>query len=154
MMNFGGINQGVPQQYGQPMMYPYGAMSQNLPQQAPQRQVDRVTGIEGARMFQLAPNSAVALFDNTRDIFFWKTTDSGGFPTIRAFSFTEIDLNTGQTSTETMSRSDIETMIQTEVQRYAEQFIRNFAGGTAAAGAGTVPAAEHGAAGGSAPGNV
>lgn len=141
MFGFNGMGQPVPQQYGQQHMYPFGA-GQQYGQQLQQRQVDRVAGIEGARMFPLGPNSAAALFDNSRDIFYWKTTDSGGFPTVRAFAFTEIDLSTGQTAAESMSRQEIESMIQEGVQRYAEQFIRNYT-----SGAGASSAAEHGAAG-------
>ena len=50
-----------------------------------------VTGIEGARAYQLPPNSKMALFDADSDVFYVKTTDAGGFPTVRSFSFTPIE---------------------------------------------------------------
>lgn len=56
----------------------------------------RVTGIEGAKAYQMAPNSTVALFDNNEDIMYIKTTDGAGFPTIRTFSFSEVTHNTQQ----------------------------------------------------------
>ena len=45
----------------------------------------RVTGIDGAKAYQMTPNSTVALFDNNEDIMYIKTTDGAGFPTIRTF---------------------------------------------------------------------
>lgn len=50
----------------------------------------RVNGIDGARAYQMAPNSMAALFDNNDDILYIKTTDGAGFPTVRRFRFTEI----------------------------------------------------------------
>lgn len=46
-----------------------------------------VTGIEGAKAYQLPPNSAMPLFDGNQDILYLKTTDSAGYPTIKTFSF-------------------------------------------------------------------
>ena len=60
------------------------------PYQQPINNLTRVTGIEGARMYQMPPNSTVALFDGGEDIFYVKSTDGAGFPTIRAFRFEEI----------------------------------------------------------------
>lgn len=57
----------------------------------------RVTGIEGAKAYQMSPNSTVALFDNNEDLMYIKTTDGAGFPTIRTFGFSEITTNTIQT---------------------------------------------------------
>lgn len=56
----------------------------------------RVTGIDGAKAYQMTPNSTVALFDNNEDIMYIKTTDGAGFPTIRTFSFNEVIHNTQQ----------------------------------------------------------
>lgn len=65
---------------------PYG---QYRPQQ-PVNNVTRVTGMEGARAYQMPPNSTVALFDGGDDVFYFKTTDGAGFPTIRTFRFEEV----------------------------------------------------------------
>ena len=46
-----------------------------------------VTGIEGAKAYQLPPNSSIALFDKDDDFMYVKTTDSAGYPTIRTFRF-------------------------------------------------------------------
>lgn len=79
--------------YTQPMQNPYMdrlAQMQAQPQQPPRDGLIRVTGMEGARAYQMPPNSAVALFDGGQDIFYVKTTDGAGFPTIRAYAFTPL----------------------------------------------------------------
>ena len=53
----------------------------------------RVTGVEGAKAYQMPANSTVALFDNNEDLMYIKTTDGAGFPTIRTFSFSEVVAN-------------------------------------------------------------
>lgn len=53
----------------------------------------RVTGLEGAKAYQMPANSTVALFDNNEDLMYIKTTDGAGFPTIRTFSFSEVVAN-------------------------------------------------------------
>lgn len=53
-------------------------------------QLVRVTGLDGAKAYQMRPNSVVALFDGAEDIFYLKSTDGAGFPTIRIFRFEEV----------------------------------------------------------------
>lgn len=53
----------------------------------------RVTGLEGAKAYQMPANSTVALFDNNEDLMYIKTTDGAGFPTIRTFAFNEVVAN-------------------------------------------------------------
>lgn len=62
-------------------------------------QLTRVTGIEGAKTYQMFPNSTVALFDSNEDIMYIKSTDGGGFPTIRTFKFEEVTSAPKQDST-------------------------------------------------------
>mgnify|MGYP004521888223 FL=1 len=59
--------------------------------QRPYNGLTQVSGIEGAKAYQMPPNSAVALFHNDEDMFFVKTTDGAGFPSIRAFRFEEVE---------------------------------------------------------------
>lgn len=54
-------------------------------------QLTQVSGMEGAKAYRMPPNSAVALFHASEDVFYVKTTDGAGFPTIRAFRFSEVD---------------------------------------------------------------
>ncbi len=57
----------------------------------PYNGLTQVSGIEGARAYQMPPNSTAALFHNDEDVFFVKTTDGAGFPSIRAFRFEEVE---------------------------------------------------------------
>ena len=62
---------------------------QSMQQQQPMQQQSvhgfvYVTGIEGAKAFQMPPNSEMPLFDSTTENrMFIKTTDGAGFPTIK-----------------------------------------------------------------------
>ena len=50
-------------------------------------QLVKVSGIDGAKAYQMPANSSVALFHESEDIMYVKTTDGAGFPTIRTFRF-------------------------------------------------------------------
>lgn len=75
----------------------------------------RVNGIDGAKMYQMNPNSAVALFDSNEDIFYVKTTDGAGFPSIRTFRFEEVSPTQMSGTSEYMTRE--------EVKEYVEQLV-------------------------------
>ena len=75
-----------PQRYPQTMTGYYQQPMAAIPQQQPEGLI-RVTGVEGARAYPVPPNSTVPLFDADRDVLYVKSTDAGGFPTIRAFTF-------------------------------------------------------------------
>ena len=87
--NFG-MNPYNPFQPRQQQAFP--GQPQMFPNQQPQNLI-RVTGMDGAKAYQMPPNSSVALFDEGEDIFYVKTTDGAGFPTVRAFVFTPIEIN-------------------------------------------------------------
>lgn len=74
----------TPYGYNLPSAFP--TVQPPMPALAP-TQLVKVTGLDGAKAFQMAPNSSVALFNESEDIFYVKTTDGAGFPTIRAFRF-------------------------------------------------------------------
>lgn len=83
---------GYPQSYIYPQLaqQTYFDRLQALQQQnAPiqNMQLIRVNGIDGAKAFQMPPNSSVALFDTNNDVFFVKSTDGAGFGSIRTFTF-------------------------------------------------------------------
>lgn len=84
-----------------------------------QESITRVTGEEGAKAYQMAPNSSAALFDGNEDIFYLKTTDGAGFPTIRKFKFEEIQAKTPEPAEE----SDYIT--REEFEQFREE-IRNY----------------------------
>ena len=60
------------------------------------QQLIKVNGIEGAKAYQMAPNSSVALFHESEDLLYVKMTDGAGFPTIRVFRFEPYDEPTTQ----------------------------------------------------------
>lgn len=52
--------------------------------------INKVSGIEGMASFQTKANSSYALFEESSDIFCFKTTDAMNNPTMRYFTFNEI----------------------------------------------------------------
>lgn len=113
------------QQFQNQMMYgqsPYRPAYNNYPQD--NISLIRVTGIEGAKAYQMNPNSTVALFDSNDDFMYIKSTDGAGFPTIRTFSFTEVFENANKPQIEGyVSKEEFESFKQ-EVTDYVEQFIQ------------------------------
>lgn len=90
-----------------------------MPMQMQQgQQLVRVTGIEGAKAYQMQANSTVALFDNTTDVFYVKSTDGAGFPTIRTFRFEEV------LPTEMPETSNKNYVSREEMEEYVKQFIQ------------------------------
>lgn len=76
-------------QYGLPMQpTQYAQRFNQYSQPKSYDNLIRVTGIEGARAYQMPPNSTAVLFDGSQDIMYVKTTDGAGFPSIRQFLFT------------------------------------------------------------------
>lgn len=106
------------QQYSQPF--------QTIPQMNNQQNLIRVNGVEGAKAYQMSPNSTVALFDGNDDIMYIKTTDGAGFGNIRMFRFTEMQESTNQTSqsVDYVSREEFENL-KKEVESYGKQFIQS-----------------------------
>lgn len=99
-------------QYQNPYQARLDALTQpqNYPMQSPQPGgLIRVTGMDGAKAYQMGPNSATALFDANEDVFYVKTTDGASFPTIRAFRFEPIE-NAPAQSTEYVTRQEFEAL--------------------------------------------
>lgn len=86
------------------------------------KSLTRVNGLEGAKAFQVMPRETVALFDGNDDIFYVKSADDGGFPTIKAYRFSEIDLTGAKPTNDYVTKSEFEEL-KKEVQNYAEQFV-------------------------------
>lgn len=86
------------------------------------KSLTRVNGLEGAKAFQIMPRETVALFDGNDDIFYIKSADDGGFPTIKAYRFAEIDLTGTKPTNEYVTKSEFEEL-RNEVKKYAEQSI-------------------------------
>ena len=77
--------------FGANPYYPQIGMS--VPMQQPRMELTKVSGLDGAKAYQMPPNSTAALFDAGADVFYVKRTDGAGFPTITAYSFTAIQQN-------------------------------------------------------------
>lgn len=74
-----------------PQNYQQAQQAQTIPQNNNHAGgITWVNGIEGAKAYQLAPNTTALLMDSEGSRFYIKTTDTSGMPTIRRFSFTEI----------------------------------------------------------------
>lgn len=96
-----------------PMRYQQPAPAQNyypqmapIPQQNTQEGLIRVTGAEGARAYPVPPNSVVPLFDADRDVLYVKSTDAGGFATIRAFTFAPMQETPQNTAHDYVTRAE------------------------------------------------
>lgn len=97
--------------YTQPAQNPYmDRLAKMQPQPQPRDGLIRVTGMDGARAYQMPPNSAVALFDGGQDVFYVKTTDGAGFPTIRAYSFQPIEQAQTMGASEYVTRAEFEQL--------------------------------------------
>lgn len=83
---------------------------QALQQQQPVQELIRVTGIEGAKAYQMPANSVVPLFDSENDIMYIKSTDGAGFPSIRAFSFAPIE-QVQEPAPEYVQRSEFDALV-------------------------------------------
>lgn len=86
-----GINPYIGNQQMQPVQQP---MQPAFTQQTQQGGLIRVTGVDGAKAYQMPPNSIAALFDNNDDLFYIKSTDGAGFPTIKAYKFIPAETET------------------------------------------------------------
>lgn len=70
-----------------------------------------VTGLEGAKAYQLPPNSSMPLFDKDSDVLYVKTTDSGGYPTIRAFEFHPVEQQAAPAPVDYVPREEFEALV-------------------------------------------
>lgn len=61
----------------------------NQPVYSQQTNITFVNGIEGAKAFQMAPNSSALLMDSDNSKFYVKNTDNLGMARISRYSFTE-----------------------------------------------------------------
>lgn len=79
----------------EPYVYPYNA--QNMPKFNAQgvfmqkQEVVRVNGENGARAYNLAPNSSVLMLDTTAPRVWFKFTDGAGYATMQGFDTTPME---------------------------------------------------------------
>ena len=68
------------------MNQPYQQNQMNMPKTS----VKKVTGIEGANMYPMAPDSSEILVDNNSDVIYLVTTDSAGLKTVKPFTISPV----------------------------------------------------------------
>lgn len=112
----------------QPYFYGYGRNMNNyipnnqMPLMGQNQGLIRVNGLDGAKAYQVAPRDTVALFDVNDDVFYVKSADDGGFPTIKAYRFVEMDLTGAKPTNDYVTKAEFEEL-RKEVQSYAEQSV-------------------------------
>ena len=83
----------------------------------------RVNGIDGAKAYQMPPNSTTALFDGNDDLMYIKITDGAGFPTIKIYNFSEVSNSVPVTdNTDFVNRNEFE-QFKKEVSEYVQLII-------------------------------
>ena len=101
VQNYNQYQQSFPQPYPDRLTQLQNQYQQavNVPQiqTIPQPQVNQgllwVSGEVGAKSYLVAPNSTVLLMDSDDAVFYLKSADSAGLPTLRTFSYVEIESN-------------------------------------------------------------
>lgn len=87
--------------------------------QLPTQNLIRVNGIDGAKAYQMSPNSTVALFDSNDDIMYVKSTDGAGFPQIRRFRFTEVQESQAQ------QQPNVDFVSREEFEKFKKEIMSN-----------------------------
>lgn len=108
---------------GQNQLYPqYNMQNQLQSNLGVSQSLTRVNGIDGAKAYQMPPNSTAALFDANDDIMYIKVTDGAGFGNIRKFRFVEMQDNQTPPTADYVSRDEFNQFKQ-EVLNYGKQSV-------------------------------
>lgn len=86
-----------------------------------EKSIISVNGIEGAYMFQMAPNDKIALFDSNEDICYIKTTDDAGFASIDTYDIVKrVSKTDVETTGEYVTRKEFDELKQVmdDVKQY------------------------------------
>lgn len=85
-----------------------------------------VQGIEGAKAYQLPPNSNVILMDSDDSKFYIKSTDNVGMATLKMFKFEEITNSTStQNNTQDFVTRDDFVKLKSEIGEYINTLFNN-----------------------------
>ena len=74
--------------YGNPYLQTQNPNYYQQPMQVQRHEIVKVHGENGAKAFQMAPNSSVLLLDETEPIVWLKTTDGAGYPSLTPYAIT------------------------------------------------------------------
>lgn len=102
-----------------PYQNPYIPYSQTNFQPQQNQSLIRVNGEDGAKAYQMGPNSVVPLFDANEDIMYIKITDGAGFGSYRKFKFEEIF------NTPTQNSQSIDYVSREEFNQFKEEVMNN-----------------------------
>lgn len=80
-------------------------------------------GIEGAKAYPMGPNCRAPLFDDAEDIFYIKSTDANGFPTVKVFEFKEKIMIDQNNSGNGVVLEDIRSLIREELSVVKEELL-------------------------------
>lgn len=129
--------------FGQFGSFPYssyygGYPAQNMPNQGnvfnrdfqqgnqPMQQNTNITfvnGIEGAKAFQLSPNSSVLMMDSENQKFYVKTTDNLGVAKITSYSFSEDEFSGGNKGKDTAEAANIVQLTNEEYNEILQNLV-------------------------------
>ena len=98
-------------------------MQQNLMQLSGVDLVVPTHGLEGAKAYPLGLNCRVPLFDDSEDVFYVKSTDANGFPTVKKYRYTEEILIDPNNSGNGVALQDIRELIREELGSIKEELI-------------------------------
>lgn len=80
-------------------------------------------GIEGAKSYPMGANCRVPLFDDTEDVFYIKSTDANGFPTVKKYKFEEVVMIDQDNSGTGIALQDIRSLIREELSAIKEDIL-------------------------------
>ena len=105
---------------GQNQFYQQPGMNnqQFFQQQEQPQNLIRVNGLEGAKAYQMSANSTVALFDANNDLMYVKSTDGAGFPSIRTFTFSELQ-------EESKAEQNVDYISREEFEEFKKELMNN-----------------------------
>lgn len=105
---------------GQNQFYQQPGMNnqQFFQQQEQPQNLIRVNGLEGAKAYQMSANSTVALFDANNDLMYVKSTDGAGFPSIRTFTFSELQ-------EEPKAEQNVDYISREEFEEFKKELMNN-----------------------------
>lgn len=82
-----------------------------------------VNGIEGAKAFQLSPNSSVLMMDSENQKFYVKTTDNLGVAKITSYSFSEDEFSSGNKGKDTAEAANVVQLTNEEYNEILQNLV-------------------------------
>ena len=98
-------------------------MNNNLIQLTGVDMVVPTHGLEGAKAYPMGPNCRAPLFDDAEDVFYIKSTDANGFPTVRKYRFSEEVIVDQSNSGNGVALNDIRSLIREELSAIKEDIL-------------------------------